>query len=55
LAAGLFPFCERTILLTDRNSEEHSQNQPDTPHAPRLPLHVPDVWERLLAAIPTKN
>jgi D-glycerate 3-kinase len=55
LAAGLFPFCERTILLTDRKSEEPSQNQPATPHAPRLPLHVPDVWERLLAAIPTKN
>ena len=55
LAAGLFPFCERTILLTDRNSEEVSQDQPDSPHARRLPLHVPDVWERLLAAIPTKN
>jgi predicted mannosyl-3-phosphoglycerate phosphatase (HAD superfamily) len=55
LAAGLFPFCERTILLTDRKSEEASQDQPDTPHARRLPLRVPDVWERLMAAIPAKN
>jgi predicted mannosyl-3-phosphoglycerate phosphatase (HAD superfamily) len=55
LAAGLFPFCERTILLTDRNSEEASQDRPDTPHARRLPLHAPDVWERLLAAIAPKS
>jgi predicted mannosyl-3-phosphoglycerate phosphatase (HAD superfamily) len=55
LAPGLFPFCERTILLTDRNSEEASQDRTDTPHARRLPLHAPDVWERLLAAIAPKN
>jgi predicted mannosyl-3-phosphoglycerate phosphatase (HAD superfamily) len=55
LAAGLFPFCERTILLTDRKSEEASQDQPDTPHARRLPFHAPDLWERLMAAIPAKN
>lgn len=54
-AAGLFPFCERTILLTDRKSDEASQDQPDTPHARRLPLHSPDVWECLLAAIATRN
>ena len=55
LAAGLFPFCERTILLTDRNSKEASQDLPDTRNARSLPLHVPDVWERLLTAIPNKN
>jgi predicted mannosyl-3-phosphoglycerate phosphatase (HAD superfamily) len=55
LAAGLFPFCERTILLTDAKSEEASLDQPDTPQARRLPLHAPDVLERLLAAISTKN
>jgi len=55
LAAGLFPFCERTILLTDRNSKEASQDLPDTRNARSLPLHVPDVWERLLAAILAKN
>jgi len=55
LAAGLFPFCERTILLTDRNSKEASQDLPDTRNARSLPLLVPDVWERLLTAIPNKN
>ena len=55
LAAGLFPFCERTILLTDRKSEEPSQDQPDSSRVQHLPLHSPDVWERLIAAIPTKN
>jgi predicted mannosyl-3-phosphoglycerate phosphatase (HAD superfamily) len=55
LAAGLFPCCERTILLTDRNSEEASQDRPDTRHARSLPLHAPDLWERLLTAIATKN
>jgi predicted mannosyl-3-phosphoglycerate phosphatase (HAD superfamily) len=55
LAPGLFPFCERTILLTDHKTERASQDQPDTPHARRLPIHAPDVWERLLAAIPPKN
>ncbi len=55
LASGLFPFCERTILLTDRKSEEPSQDQPDSPRVRRLPLHAPDVWERLFAAIATKN
>jgi predicted mannosyl-3-phosphoglycerate phosphatase (HAD superfamily) len=55
LAAGLFPFCERTILLIDRKSGEASQDQPDTPQARRLPLHEPEVWERLLAAIATRT
>ncbi len=55
LADGLFPFCERTILLTDRKSEEASQDLPVTAQARHLPLHAPDVWERLLATIATKN
>jgi predicted mannosyl-3-phosphoglycerate phosphatase (HAD superfamily) len=55
LAAGLFPFCERTILLTDRMPDEAFGDQPHTPRVRSLPLHAPDVWARLLAAIPTKN
>jgi predicted mannosyl-3-phosphoglycerate phosphatase (HAD superfamily) len=55
LAAGLFPFCERTILLTDHQSEEAPLDQPDAPRVRRVPLHAPDVWERLLAAIASKN
>jgi len=55
LAPGLFPFCERAILLTGRNSEDTSQHRPDTPHTRRLSLNPPDVWERLFAAIAAKN
>jgi predicted mannosyl-3-phosphoglycerate phosphatase (HAD superfamily) len=55
LAARLFPFCERTILLTDRKWEEVSQDQTDAPHTRRLALHAPDGWERLLAAVAPKN
>jgi predicted mannosyl-3-phosphoglycerate phosphatase (HAD superfamily) len=55
LAAGLFPFCDRTILLTDRKSEVASQDMPHSPHPRSLPLLAPDVWPRLLAAIGAKN
>src|SRR5205807_3264643 len=55
LAAGLFPFCERTFLLTGAKSEEPSHDRPDTSPARRLPLYAPDFWEQLLAAIATKN
>jgi mannosyl-3-phosphoglycerate phosphatase len=55
LAAGLFPFCERTILLTDSKGGEASQEQPDTPHSRHVPLHAPEVWEPLFAAVATKS
>jgi D-glycerate 3-kinase len=54
-AAGLFPFCERTVLLTDRKSAAPSSDDSDTPRARHLPLHALDLWERLLAAIATKS
>jgi len=55
LAAGLFPFCERTILLTGAKSEQASYERPDIPRARHLPLHAPDLWEQLLAAIAAKT
>jgi predicted mannosyl-3-phosphoglycerate phosphatase (HAD superfamily) len=55
LAPELFPFCERTILLSDRPSGEASQDQPGSPHMRCLPLRSPDVWERLLTSIAKKN
>jgi predicted mannosyl-3-phosphoglycerate phosphatase (HAD superfamily) len=55
LAPRLFPFCERTILLADRKSAGTTLDQPDTPHTRRLPLHAPDLWERLLAVIVGKG
>jgi predicted mannosyl-3-phosphoglycerate phosphatase (HAD superfamily) len=53
-APGLFPFCERTILLTE-STEGNSPNQSETPRALRLSLRAPDTWERVFAAISTKN
>lgn len=55
LAAPLFPFCERTILLTGGQSEQASYEPPDIPRARHLPLHAPDLWEQLLAAIATRT
>jgi len=55
LAAGLFPFCERTILLTNAKAEEVSDDQADTSNTWRLPVHAPDLWERILAAIAGKS
>jgi D-glycerate 3-kinase len=54
-AADLFPFCERTILLTDASSECNSLDQPETPRALRFLLRTPDIWERVLEAISTRN
>lgn len=55
LAAGLFPYCERTILLTDRKAGEGSPEQSEAPDARHLPLHAPDLWESLLAAVSAKG
>ena len=55
LAPGLFPFCERTILLNDRKAEEDLQEQLDTPHSRPLTLHAPDLWEHLLTAVAAKK
>jgi len=55
LAAGLFPFCERTILLTATKSEQVAEDQPDPSHTRRLPLYASDLGEQLLAAIATKS
>jgi D-glycerate 3-kinase len=55
LAAGLFPFCERTILLTDNHKDEPAQDEARGTRAPHLSLHAPDLWERLLAALHAKS
>jgi predicted mannosyl-3-phosphoglycerate phosphatase (HAD superfamily) len=55
LAAGLFPYCERTILLIDRKAGEGSPEQSEAPDARHLPLHAPDLWESLLAAVSAKG
>jgi predicted mannosyl-3-phosphoglycerate phosphatase (HAD superfamily) len=54
LAAGLFPYCERTILLTDRKAGDTVVEEYDKPHAQLLPLRALDLWERLLSAVAGK-
>ncbi len=55
LADGLFPYCERTILFTDREAGEATQEQPDKPNARHQALHAPDLWEQVLAAVSAKS
>lgn len=54
-APDLFPHCERTILLTDRKTEETSTDHPLPPHTMHFPLYGSDTWERLLESVSTKN
>jgi D-glycerate 3-kinase len=55
LAPGLFPFCERTLLLSDREAEEDIHFGTNTPRLQRVPLHSEDTWERVLEALALKT
>src|SRR5882762_1124240 len=51
LSPGLFPYCERTILLTNRAHDSDSAEHAPNPRARRLELRAADIWERVLGAI----
>jgi predicted mannosyl-3-phosphoglycerate phosphatase (HAD superfamily) len=55
LSPDLFPYCERTILLTNRAQDSDSTDRAPNPRARRLELRAPDIWERVLGAISTRN
>lgn len=55
LSVGLFPYCERTILLTNRTRDGHSADHAPNTKERQLQLHAPDLWERVLEAISNKN
>jgi predicted mannosyl-3-phosphoglycerate phosphatase (HAD superfamily) len=55
LSVGLFPYCERTILLTNRTRDGDSADHAPNTRALQLQLHAPDLWERVLEAISNKN
>jgi D-glycerate 3-kinase len=55
LAPGLFPFCERTILLADGKSGALSDNEAESHRARRIQLRSPQVWEQLLETVSTKR
>ena len=53
---GLFPYCERTILLTNRAQDSESADRAAAnPRARRLELRAPEIWERVLGAISARN
>jgi D-glycerate 3-kinase len=51
LAPGLFPSCERKILLTAGNPESHMADASEGRSVRQFDLHSPDHWERLLDAV----
>jgi hypothetical protein len=55
LSQGLFPFCERTILLTHGTPDGHGADLAPNPRARRLELRSPNLWECVLEAISTRN
>jgi mannosyl-3-phosphoglycerate phosphatase len=54
-AASLFPYCERTILLTAKKPLESSAEVTATSKAREFPLHDPNVWEEVLLALGGDN
>ena len=54
-APGLFPYCERTILLTTRKATEESAERPAGSKSQEFPLYSPNVWEEVLGALGGEN
>ena len=54
LSPGLFPYCERTILLASRRQDIDSADARH-PKTRRLELRAPDIWEQVLEAIAMKS
>jgi hypothetical protein len=50
-APGLFPSCERRILLTPGKSESETAESTEDRGVRQLDFHSPDVWERLLETV----
>jgi len=55
LSQGLFPFCERTILLARRAPDSDSTSLAPNPRARGLELRAPDLWDHVIEALSTKN
>jgi predicted mannosyl-3-phosphoglycerate phosphatase (HAD superfamily) len=51
LAAGLFPSCERKILLTGRTSESRTTEASVGHGVRQMDIHSPDLWEQILEAV----
>ena len=51
LASGLFPYCERALLLSRNESEGDSQFGNEKSRIRAVPLHSDDVWDRVLETL----
>ena len=55
---SLFPFCDRSILLTDRNAEDDGAESPAkgrlSGRIRKIPLMSPEVWEQVLESVVPK-
>jgi D-glycerate 3-kinase len=47
-ASSLFPSCDRTILLTDKDSGPSPRGKRESPGSQSVALHNSDVWNQLL-------
>jgi D-glycerate 3-kinase len=50
-ASGLFPYCERAILLADGKSCESPYKESESRRTQQIQLHSSQVWEQLLEAV----
>ena len=55
LAPGLFPFCERTLLLSERDPAEHPHPEVSGIRTQQLPLHSEDLWARVLDVLALRS
>ena len=53
-AKGLFPACDRTILLS-REAGETERPEGSLPGSKEIPLFAPDVWDRVLEGITARR
>jgi predicted mannosyl-3-phosphoglycerate phosphatase (HAD superfamily) len=53
-AKGLFPACDRTILLS-REAGETERPEGSLPASKEIPLFAPDVWDRVLEGITARR
>lgn len=55
LAPTLFPFCDRAILLTERESETTNKKRPLRPRTLQIHMHSSDVWDQVLERVAAKS
>lgn len=52
---NFFPYCERTILLDEKQRDAENSSESDTSTKRRFPLRDPDTWEHILEFLTSKS